>query len=117
DHTVHEGELIGLTLAAQLLATERNIVYPASILVDNQAVIQTGEVMNKTGSGFIADNFEQMTRRLAKRHEAQGDFRLTVRWIPGHVNVAGNELADQAAKEAAQSEDNNSPTRLLPKYL
>lgn len=61
DHTIHEGELIRLTLAVHLLATERNITYPASILVDNQAAIQTGKVMDKTGSGYIADQFERLT--------------------------------------------------------
>lgn len=71
-------ELLGLTLAAHLLATERDPTYPASILINNQAAIHTGEVMNKMGSGYVADQFERMTKHLEKRREAQGNFNLTI---------------------------------------
>lgn len=102
EHTVYEAELLGLTLAAHLLATERNPIYPTSILADNQATIHTGEVMNKTGSGYITDQFERMTKCLAKQREARDDFKLTVHWVPGHMKVAGNELVDKEAKDTAK---------------
>ncbi|KUL81386.1 hypothetical protein ZTR_09863 [Talaromyces verruculosus] len=38
---------------------------------------------------------------LIRRHEANGK-RTELRWIPAHQGEAGNELADQRAKEAAQ---------------
>ncbi|KAG2052020.1 ribonuclease H-like protein, partial [Suillus hirtellus] len=117
EHTVYEAELLGLTLAAHLIATERNLIYPLSILVDNQAAIHTGEVMNKTGSSYVADQFERMTKRLAQRRETRDNFKLTVRWIPGHMKVVGNEIADKEAKDAAKGNERNSPAHLLPKYL
>jgi hypothetical protein len=43
EHTVFEAEEVGLTLAAQLLATEHNPVFPVSISVENKASIYTGE--------------------------------------------------------------------------
>ncbi|KAG2037076.1 hypothetical protein BDR03DRAFT_828559, partial [Suillus americanus] len=41
----------------------------------------------------------------------------TVRWISGHDGVAGNELADQEAKRAAESRSESSPRTHLPPYL
>jgi hypothetical protein len=48
---------------------------------------------------------------LAKRHP---DAKVTIRWAPGHVGIAGNERADEEAKRAAQQED-SSPLKAIPK--
>jgi ribonuclease HI len=116
EHTVFEGEMVGLTLAVHLLATEENITYPTSILVDNQAAIQTD---GGTGSNYLANQLDRLTKRLRTTHRRQGigTFELTIRWIPGHMDVQGNELADKEAKEAARGMDHESPHQLLPKYL
>ncbi|KAG1774954.1 hypothetical protein EV702DRAFT_945165, partial [Suillus placidus] len=41
----------------------------------------------------------------------------TVRWIAGHSEVEGNELADEEAKRVAESWRNNSTVNELPQYL
>ncbi|KAG2129733.1 ribonuclease H-like domain-containing protein, partial [Suillus clintonianus] len=117
EHTVYEAETLGLTLAARLLATERNVTYPVSILLDNQAAIKCGTRTNKDSSDYIPGKFKNMVKHLSKRRNEQGDFDLTIRWIPGHENVAGNEFADQEAKLAAEGPHRNSSNRHLPKYL
>jgi len=117
-HTVYEAEVVGLTLAAKLLATEQNVVYPVSILVDNQAAIRSGESHNTNPGSYLVEQFRRMTKSLAKRRRENGqNFDLTIRWVPGHAGVKGNKLADEAAKEAATNEDAASPRRKLPRFL
>jgi ribonuclease HI len=117
-HTVYEAEAVGLTLAAKLISTERNMKYPASIFIDNQAAIQSGESRYTKPGSYLIDHFRKMTKRLAKNRDDRGlNYHLTLRWIPGHKGVEGNELADAAAKEAAEGERYSSARVSLPNYL
>lgn len=117
DHTVYEAEVVGLTLAIQLLATERDVSYPVSILTDNQAAIQAGKENSKHGNRYLSERLSCMSKRLARLRKDHGDFQLTIRWIPGHCGVEGNERADEEAKKASSGSTHNSPKRQLPKYL
>jgi hypothetical protein len=41
-------------------------------------------------------------------------MRTTLSWIPGHANIAGNEIADQLAKEAAKESGVNKSCSPMP---
>ncbi|PIL24746.1 hypothetical protein GSI_12632 [Ganoderma sinense ZZ0214-1] len=43
--------------------------------------------------------------------------KLTLRWVPGHTGVKGNEFADLEAKRAAQGASESSSHRRLPRLL
>ncbi|KAJ7769948.1 hypothetical protein B0H16DRAFT_1277191, partial [Mycena metata] len=67
--------------------------------IDNQAAIRA-TTSNKPGVGrHIWDIFH---KRLTATREKHPDFRLQLVWTPGHVDIPGNEAADEAAKRAAQ---------------
>jgi ribonuclease HI len=100
EHTVFKAEEVGLTLAARLIAMEQHISFPISISVDNQVSIQAGKSFYSRPGSYLADRVCRMIWNLAKHHEG---FALTIRWVPGHSGVHGNEEVDKHAKLAAQS--------------
>ncbi|KIK33806.1 hypothetical protein CY34DRAFT_98974, partial [Suillus luteus UH-Slu-Lm8-n1] len=65
-HTVYEVEVVGLLLAAKLIATKRNMVYPASIFIDNQAAIQSGKSQYMYLGRYLVEHFHSLTVQLAK---------------------------------------------------
>ncbi|OJA12581.1 hypothetical protein AZE42_04938, partial [Rhizopogon vesiculosus] len=114
EHTVFEAEEVGLTIAAKLIATEPRLTFPLSILIDDQASIQAGESFYTRPGSYLVDRFRRMMQITARRHD---NFEITVRWVPGHSDVHGNEEADKQAKLVAESRYNNSPPTELPHYL
>ena len=117
-HTVYEAEIVGLTLAAKLIMTETQLTSPISIMVDNKAAIQSGASPSTTAGGYLIDQFIRMTLAISNTCKAKDlDVQISVRWIPGHEGIEGNEKADEEAKKAAEGEEQSSPHRQLPRYL
>jgi hypothetical protein len=50
---------------------------------------------------------------FSKKHP---NTRITIRWAPGHIGIAGNERVDEEAKRAAQYED-SSVAAAIPKVF
>ncbi|OAX33069.1 hypothetical protein K503DRAFT_674151, partial [Rhizopogon vinicolor AM-OR11-026] len=114
EHTVFEAEEVGLTLAAKLIATEPHLSFPLSISIDNQASIQAGKSFYTRPRSYLADRSRRMMHQIARRHD---NFEVTIRWVPDHSDVHGNEEADKLAKLAAESRHNNSSPNDLPQHL
>ncbi|KAG2074576.1 hypothetical protein BDR04DRAFT_1007493 [Suillus decipiens] len=45
------------------------------------------------------------------------NYDITVKWVPSHEGVHGNEEVDKAAKMAAEGQHHTSPCALLPCFL
>ncbi|KAG2743916.1 hypothetical protein P692DRAFT_201679678, partial [Suillus brevipes Sb2] len=112
-HTVYEAELVGMVFAVQLLREgggRRGGTM--SLGVDNQAAIRAREVFRSKPGHCLMDIFHDDLRCLIPYDDNR---KLTIRWTPGHVNIMGNEEADEHAKRVARGE--TSDTRELPKSL
>jgi ribonuclease HI len=98
ESTVYAAELQGISLALQIAqeyasrnGTRRNV----AIYTDNQAAIWSiAKAEGRSGAYILADIAQQV-------QELQDKGRtVTVRWIPAHVGIPGNEAVDKAAKKA-----------------
>jgi len=111
EHTVYEGELIGMILAVELLREEGGRGTLA-LGVDNQAAITATRAFNSKPGHYLMDIFHDDLRKVIPAHDQR---KLVIRWTPGHHGIPGNEAADEQAKLAAQGE--SSEYQYLPKSL
>jgi ribonuclease HI/exonuclease III len=96
--TVYAAELQGISLALHIAKEyadgdgERKDI---AVYTDNQAAIWSiAKAEGRSGAYILADIAQQVQELQNK------GLSVTVRWIPAHVGIEGNEAADQAAKEA-----------------
>jgi hypothetical protein len=82
------------------------------ITLDNQAAICVAAGNERQPGQYLLDEFHDNLKALRR-----GNCRLRVHiaWVPGHEDIAGNELADTKAKEASQG--TVSPPEDLPLIL
>lgn len=111
DHSVYEGELVGITLGVELLHCERTC-RTASCAVDNTASLRATQNRRPHPTHYLVD---ELLRRIVALQQRHLGINLTLRWVPGHKGIEGNELADTEAKKAARGD--GSPTADLPGWL
>jgi ribonuclease HI len=96
--TVYAAELQGISLALQIArayAARGGGRQKVAIYTDNQAAIwSVAKAEGRSGAYILAEIAQQV-----KEFQDMGR-PVTVRWIPAHVGIPGNEAADRAAKEA-----------------
>ncbi|EUC58202.1 ribonuclease HI, partial [Rhizoctonia solani AG-3 Rhs1AP] len=112
EHEVYEAEVYGLLMGLELLSRERGLK-DAAIFIDNQAVLRALQGGKTQNLGHAYARLEMLLERVRRMN---GGIRLATRWVPGHMDVDGNEKADEAAKRAAEEEDSTTYD-LLPEFL
>jgi len=102
-HEVFDAELLGVVRAVQLAEIVGD-QKPVTILLDSQAAIaRPRHTQPGPGQALVIQ-----AHALAKILHARGR-QPTVRWVPGHAGVEGNERADQLAKQAAGKPPGKGP--------
>ncbi|KAF5317581.1 hypothetical protein D9619_013186 [Psilocybe cf. subviscida] len=110
-HTVYEGESVGAVLALGLIASCRK-VRAVTLCIDSQATIKATKSQQSVPGHYIMDGFHAALTALCLKHRR---MQLTIRWVPGHINVEGNEAADYAARLASTGDE--TPRSTLPAFL
>ena len=110
-HTVYEGEGVGAVLGARLISNEWNI-RSANIYIDNRASITATQLTKPNPGHYIFDALHKSIAAIQKKHLG---IKITVKWVPGHKGVEGNEQADEEAKKAVT--EGSSDEHKLPKML
>ncbi|KAF5392001.1 hypothetical protein D9757_003364 [Collybiopsis confluens] len=111
DHEVYEGECVGMVMGLHLACQEPSLTR-LSIWADNTAAITAANSSHPGPSHYILDHFHSELVRLRARHPG---VKVRVSWVPGHMEVEGNERADEEAKRAAMGR--SSRRRRLPEGL
>jgi hypothetical protein len=81
--------------------------------VDNQASILSTRSIKPTPGHYLLD---ALHNKVSHTKEKFRNIDITVRWIPSHLEVEGNEEADRQAKRAAKG-NTDSPLHRLPNEL
>jgi ribonuclease HI len=105
--TVYAAELSGIEMA--LAKTKRKIENKPTdtareviIFSDSQAAIQAVQNPQRPSGQYVLTSIYNHVRAIRSQNQIQQNpTNITIRWIPAHVGVDGNEFADEEAKSAA----------------
>jgi ribonuclease HI len=113
--TVYAAELSGIEMAlakakeenerqSEIEQQQHQQAREVIIFSDSQAAIQAVQNPQRPSGQYVLTHIYQHVRAIRSRNEDRNlnhPTNITIRWIPAHVGVDGNEFADEEAKGAA----------------
>ena len=104
EHTVYEAETVGAILGTELVRKSRKVGRTASVALDGKSAIEGSLVRESRPGHYLTDLLHSSIATTKKRHTTAA---LTLRWVPGHQDIQGNQQADAEAKLAALGESSS----------
>ena len=98
DSDIFSAELLAISMAVQLV--RRNLPDSACILTDSMGVATALNTGHSSARGGLVRNVVNSLEDLRSLRVS-----TLVKWIPSHVGIPGNEVADVAAKDALGLEE------------
>ncbi len=102
---VYDAELFGIAQSLKFGLKEvlkHQRISDIWIFSDNQAAIQRIQTTNQGSGQHLAIKCQESLQKLIEKKVTPH-----IHWVPGHEDIKGNELADEAAKSGARQ--SNSP--------
>jgi ribonuclease HI len=97
---VYVAEVTAMTLAIEILQSTERRYNKCVIYADSQPAIKAiAKPARQSGQAIIQETLDA----IESFQSEQPNLTVSLEWVPGHVNIKGNEKADEAAKEAAKS--------------
>ena len=96
---VYAAELTAIHLGI-IMAGESNERYNKCLIyVDNQSSIQAVDKPRQQSGQYIIRNIHKSLKELQTQRP---NLEFRIEWVPGHMDIVGNEKADEEAKKAAK---------------
>src|SRR5882724_9590842 len=92
-HMVFEAELLGLSLAVEMVKGERQ-VRSLTIGVNSQAAMHAIGHRRAIPGQYLVEAFHEQVTAVQSKHPG---IENRVRWSPGHEGIQGNERVDEEA--------------------
>ena len=108
---MYAGELQGILIAtdiAQEVKARQPTFWKINVYTDSQAAIRAVAQPGTQSGQYILKDIVKKVDTLGTQ-----DISINIYWIAAHEDVAGNELADQAAKQAARAKNSRPEERRL----
>ena len=101
---VFKAELVGVIMGTHI-AKKENPEVGIAICVDNQATIIATTKAKQMVAQYLVTEAQSILMQASGLHRESG---VTLRWVPVHKGVEGNERADEEAKIAAKGKSSQS---------
>ena len=108
-HIVYAAELTAIQMAVTLFEQKIEEYKNAYIFIDSQSTIKAIKHPRCQSGQYI---IQEVLDTIDRIHSHKPTHAIHLEWVPAHMNIEGNELADKAAKAAAISATTPVATRM-----